>query len=212
MSLDEQLKSLELQKNYSEMINELRINESAMTLWYAKLSSLMAEERPQIAGMLQSLEEISQTITTLLRKCTMFMDEHFSPVPVEIEASTTISAPTPDLSNRERDDVFSLGSLRTLAQTLPQKEIDREKVQSVKFWYITGGGKSEALDLTFSGKDYFTNVLISVLTQIEGITDNEEFSVSPLGFNPLLLPQFESSLDQILTSYANEFTLIKFYP
>ena len=212
MSLDEKLKSMELQKNYSEMINELRINESAMTLWYAKLSSLMAEERPQIAGMLQSLEEISQTITTLLRKCTMFMDENFSPVPVEIEASTTISAPTPDLSNRERDDVFSLGSLRTLAQTLPQKEIDKEKVQSVKFWYITGGGKSEALDLTFSEKDYFTNVLISVLTQIEGLTDNEEFSVSPLGFNPLLLPQFESSLDQILTSYANEFTLIKFYP
>ncbi|PWI47350.1 hypothetical protein CEE45_12205 [Candidatus Heimdallarchaeota archaeon B3_Heim] len=212
MSLDEKLKSLELQRNYSEMINELRINESAMTLWYAKLSSLMAEERPQIAGMLQSLEEISQTITTLLRKCTMFMDEHFSPVPVEIAASTTISAPTPDLSKRERDDVFSLGSLRTLAQTLPQKEIDKEKAQSVKFWYITGGGKSEALDLTFSEKDYFTNVLISVLTQIEGITDNEEFSVSPLGFNPLLLPQFESSLDQILTSYANEFTLIKFYP
>ncbi|MHA1977637.1 MAG: hypothetical protein ACW98I_12090 [Candidatus Hodarchaeales archaeon] len=211
MTLDEKLKSLELQKNFSEMINELRINESAKTLWYAKISSLMAEDRPQIAGMLQSLEEISQTITTLLRKCTMFLDENFSSVPVEIEASTTVGTPTPDSLNRERDDVFSLGSLRSFSQTLPQKEIDREKTVSAKFWYITASGKSESLDLTFSEKEYLANVLISVLTQIEGVSDNEEFSVSPLGYNPLLIPQFETSFDQILSSYSEEFTLIKFY-
>ncbi|MHA1994803.1 MAG: hypothetical protein ACW97Z_09700 [Candidatus Hodarchaeales archaeon] len=211
MSLDERMKSLELQKNYSEMINELRINESAKTLWYAKLSSLMAEDRPQIAGMLQSLEEISQTITTLLRRCTMFLDENFAPVPVDIEASTTIGTPTPDLSSRERDDVFSISSLRSFIQRLPQKETDKEQATSVKFWYITAKGKSESIDLSFSEKEFFANVLVSVLTQIEGVKDDEEFSVSPLGFNPLLLPQFETSLDQILSSYSEEFTLIKFY-
>ncbi len=211
MSLDEKMKSLELQKNYSEMINELRINESAKTLWYAKLSSLMAEDRPQIAGMLQSLEEISQTMTTLLRKCTMFLDENFAPVPVDIEASTTIGTPTPDLSSRERDDVFSISSLRSFIQRLPQKETDKEQPTSVKFWYITAKGKSESIDLSFSEKEYFANVLVSVLTQIEGVKDDEKFSVSPLGFNPLLLPQFETSLDQILSSYSEEFTLIKFY-
>ena len=211
MSLDEKLKSLELQKNYSEMINELRINESAKTVWYAKLSSLMAEDRPQIAGMLQSLEEISQTMTTILRRCTMFLDENFAPLPVEIEASTTIGTPIPDSANRERDDVFSLVTLRSFIQTLPQKEMDKEKTALVKFWYITTGGKSESLELTFSEKEYLANVLISVLTQIEGVTDNEEFSVSPLGFNPLLFPQFETSIDQVLSSYSDEFTLIKFY-
>ena len=211
MSLDEKMKSLELQKKYSEMINELRINEAASTLWYAKLSSLMAEDRPQIAGMLQSLEEISQTITTLLRKCTMFLDENFAPVPIDIEASTTIGTPTPDSMDRERDDVFSLNSLRTFLQGLPPKELDKEPTTSVKFWFITTTGKSESIDLTFPEKEYFVNVLISVLSQIEGVKDNEEFSVSPLGFNPLLLPQFETSLDQILSTYLEEFTLIKFY-
>ncbi len=211
MSLDEKLKSLELQKKYSEMINELRISESANTLWYAKISSLMAEDRPQIAGILQSLEELSQTITTLLRKCTMFLDDNFSPIPVEIEASTTIGTPTPDSVSRERDDIFSLGSLRSLIQTLPSKELDREKTTTVKFWYITAGGKSESLDLQVSENEYLANVLIAVLTKIEGVTDNEEYSVSPLGFNPLLLPQFETAIAQILTSYSDEFTLIKFY-
>lgn len=211
MSLEEKLKSLELQKNYSEMINELRISESAKTLWYAKISSLMAEDRPQIAGMLQSLEEMSQTITTLLRKCTMFLDENFSPVPVEIEASTTIGTPPPDSVSRERDDVFSLSSLRSLIQSLPQKEVEKEKTVTAKFWYITADGKSESLEITVPEKEYFANVLKSVLTRIEGVTDSEEFSVSPLGYNPLLLPQFETSTDQILSSYSEDFTLIKFY-
>ncbi len=210
MSLEEKLKSLENSKNYSEMVNELRQNESSMTLWYAKLASLMAEDHPQIAGMLQSLEEISHTTTTLLRKCVMQLDETYAPIPVEIQASTTIGSSTPDSVIRERDDIFSLSSLKTLLQSYtPKEELSGEK-KSIKFWYILGG-QNESVELEFSDNEYFLNILIKVLTQIKGLSEDEEFSVSPLGYDPLLLTQFENSVNQILASYSSEFTLIKFY-
>jgi hypothetical protein len=210
MGFEEKLKSLENSKNFLEMINELRQNESSMTLWYAKLSSLTLEEYPETAGVLQSLEELSQTMTTLLRKCALQLDETYSPIPVEIQASTTISSPQPDSISRDRDDIFSLSSLRTLLNSYPPKEATSTEQETLKFWYIMGG-QNESVELSFPANEYFGNALMKVLSQIEGVSEEEEFSVSPLGYDPLLLPQFENAVSQVLTSYADEFTLIKFY-
>jgi len=210
LSLEEKLKSLENSKDYLEMVNQLRQNESLLTSWYGKLSSLLVEERPQIAGMLQSLEEISITTTTLLRKCVMLLDDDYSPVPVDIEASTTIGSPTPDTVIRERDDVFSLSSLNSIKQSLPTKEVSPGDEQLLKVWYITGG-QNECIELSFAENKPLLDAIIAVLSKIEGLNDDEEFSISPLGFDPILVAQFETSVSQILSSYTDEFTLIKFY-
>lgn len=210
MSLEEKLKSLEGAHDYSEMINELRKAESALTHWYAKLGSLLTEEHPQLAGVLQSVEEISQTTTTLLRRCSMFLDDSFAPVPTEIEASTTISAQGQDQASRERDDVFSLTSLSNIQHELPSKTDLSSTEVTMKFWYIRGGN-NESLEINIPENDYFLSTLVKVLNQIGDLESNEEFSVSPLGFNPLLLPQFESTASQIINTYTDEFTLIKFY-
>ncbi|MHA1940641.1 MAG: hypothetical protein ACXACP_11620 [Candidatus Hodarchaeales archaeon] len=210
MSLEEKLKSLEGAHDYSEMVNELRKAESALTHWYAKLGSLLTEDHPQLAGMLQSVEEISQTTTTILRRCSMLLDESFASVPAEIQASTTISTQSQEQPSRDRDDVFSLTSLTSILQELPTKtELSNTEVM-VKFWFIIEG-KNESVELNIPENEYFISIIIKVLNQIENLTQNEEFSVSPLGFNPLLLPQFENSVSQIVNSYSNEFTLIKFY-
>ncbi|MHA1206618.1 MAG: hypothetical protein ACTSSO_03495 [Candidatus Hodarchaeales archaeon] len=210
MSLEEKLKSLENTKDYSEMVNQLRQNESLLTSWYAKLSSLLLEERPQIAGMLQSLEELSITTTTLLRKCTMLLDDEYSPVPADILASTTIGTPPPDTVVRDRDDVFSISSLKSIQQSLPAKEVSPGNEQALKVWYIAGG-QNECIELSFPDNKYFNDVIIAALSKIEGLNDNEEFSISPLGYDPILVAQFESSINQIISSFTNEFTLIKFY-
>ncbi len=210
MSLEEKLKSLENSKDYLEMVNQLRQNESLLTSWYGKLSSLLVEERPQIAGILQSIEELSITSTTLLRKCTMLLDEDYSPVPADIQASTTIGTSPQDTVSRDRDDIFSLSSLKSIQQTLQPKEVSPGNEQTLKVWYITGG-KNEAVDLSFPENKPFLEAIIAVLSKVDEIKDDEEFSISPLGYDPILVTQFESSVNQILSSYTNEFTLIKFY-
>lgn len=210
MSLEEKLKSLEHSKDYLEMVNQLRQNESLLTSWYGRLSSLLLEERPQIAGILQSIEELSITSTTLLRKCTMLLDEDYSPVPADIQASTTIGTSTQDTVSRDRDDIFSLSSLKSIQQTLQPKEVSPGTEQALKVWYITGG-KNEAVDLSFPENKPFIEAIIAVLLKVGEIKDDEEFSISPLGYDPILVAQFESSVNQILSSYTNEFTLIKFY-
>jgi hypothetical protein len=210
MSLEEKLKSLENSKDYLEMVNQLRQNESILTSWYAKLSSLLIDEKPQISGMLQSLEEISITTTTLLRKCSMLLDEEYSPVPVDTQASTTISSPSPDTVSRDRDDIFSVLSLKSIQQSLPAKEVSKGNEQELKVWYIAGG-KNECIELSFSENRPFLDAIMAVLGKIEGLNDNEEFSISPLGYDPILIAQFENSINQVLSSYTNEFTLIKLY-
>jgi len=210
LSLEEKLKSLENSKDYLEMVTQLRQNESLLTSWYAKLGSALVEERPQIAGMLQSIEELSITTTTLLRKCTMLLDDDYSPVPSDIQASTTIGSPTPDTVVRERDDVFSLSSLKSIQQSLPAKEEITGDEQVLKVWYIAGG-QNECVELSFPGNKHFIDVIIAVLSKIEGLNDDEEFSISPLGYDPILVAQFENSINQVISSYTDEFTLIKFY-
>ncbi len=210
MSLEEKLKSLENTKDYLEMVNQLRQNESLLTSWYAKLSSLLLEERPQIAGMLNSLEEISITTTTLLRKCTMLLDDDYSPVPSDIQASTTIGSSTPEAAVRERDDIFSVSSLKSIQQSLPTKGVSQGNEQMLKVWYIASG-QNESIELSFRDNQFFIDAIIAVLLKIEGLNDDEEFSISPLGFDPILVAQFGNSINQIVSSYTDEFTLIKFY-
>lgn len=192
------------------MVNQLRQNESLLTSWYAKLSSLLVEDRPQIAGILQSIEELSITTTTLLRKCTMLLDEDYSPVPVDIQASTTIGTSTSETVPRDRDDIFSLSSLLAIQKSLPTKDVPPSNEQVLKVWYIAGG-QNESVELSFPDNKHFIDVIIAALSKIEGLKDDEEFSISPLGYDPILVAQFENSINHILTSYTDEFTLIKFY-
>ncbi len=132
-------------------------------------------------------------------------------MPTEIQASTTIGTQTKEQLSRDRDDVFSLTSLNNIMQNLPSKtDLSKSTTATVKFWFIREG-KNESVEMNIPENEYFITILIKVLKQIENLQLNEEFSVSPLGFNPLLLPQFENSIDQIISSYSNEFTLIKFY-
>ena len=208
--LEEKLKSLENTKDYSEIINQLRQHESMLTSWYAKLSSSLLEDKPQVAGMLESIEELSLTTTTLLRKCTMLLSDDYSPVPADIPASTTIGTSTPEVTTRDRDDVFSLSSLKSIEQTLPAKETSEGSEQLLKVWYIASG-QNECIEVTVPENQPFLGALIAVLSKIEGLNNDEEFSISPLGYDPILVAQFENTINQIITSYTNEFTLIKFY-
>ncbi len=204
----ERLKELETTQNYSEMLEELRKHESLTTQAYNRLSSLITN--PTIAGILKALEEMSISATSLLRHCTALLEEEIIAAPLtgETEVSSTIAAPA-DVS-RDRDNMFTLDSLKTLLSEIPPSEISEEgTVIKGKFWYIKGG-KNESIELTLSEKRIFGKILLDLLRQIE-VGSNEKFSISPLGYEALLSYQLQNSFGQIVKTYGEEFTLIKLY-
>jgi hypothetical protein len=206
--LDEKMKELKDQQNYQEMITLLRKHEANATQWYAQLSSLLSEQNPTITGILQALEQVSLSITSLLRNCNAMLEDSLISVPIETEPSTTIA--TGETSSRERDDTFTLNDLKTVIDGLPSHDISKDdKHQELKFWYIVSG-KNESIEISIKEKEYFGKALTQVLDKID-IGADEKFSVSPLGYEAILSPQMQSNVTQIVKSYGNEFTLIKLY-
>ncbi len=206
--LDEKMKDLKDQQNYQEMIKLLRKYEANATQWYAELSSLFSEQNPTITGILQALEQVSLSITSLLRKCNELLEDSFITVPIETEPSTVIA--TSETSSRERDDIFTLNNLKTIIDRLPSHSISKDdKDLDLKFWYIVSG-KNESIEISIQEKEYFGKALMQVLDKIN-IGADERFSISPLGFEAILAPQIQSSVSQIAKSYGNEYTLIKLY-
>ncbi|MFX0084618.1 MAG: hypothetical protein ACFFAU_03010 [Candidatus Hodarchaeota archaeon] len=206
--LDEKMKELKDQQNYQEMIKLLRKHEAKATQWYAQLSSLFSEENPTITGILQAIEQVSLSITSLLRNCNELLEDSFIKVPIETEPSTVIA--TSETSSRERDDTFTLNGLKTIVDRLPSLSISEDdKVLDLKFWYILSG-KNESLEISIQEKEYFGKAILQVLDQIN-IGVDESFSVSPLGFEAILSPQIQTAVNQIVKSYGKEFTLIKLY-
>ncbi|MFX1286541.1 MAG: hypothetical protein ACFFB5_23090 [Promethearchaeota archaeon] len=204
----ERLKELETTQNYSEMLDEIRKHESLATQAYARLSSLITN--PEIAGILKALEEISISATSLLRHCTTLLEEEVvvAPLAGETEVSSTIATPV-DVS-RDRDNMFTLDSLKTLISEIPPSEISKEDTKVTgKFWFIKGG-KNESIELSLSEKEIFGKILLDILKQIE-VGSDEKFSISPLGYEALLGYQLLNSFGQIIKAYGGEFTLIKLY-
>lgn len=204
----ERLKELETAQNYTEMLNELRKYESISTQAYSRISSLITNQT--VAGILKALEEISVSMTSLLRHCSTLLEEEIIEVPAagETEVSSTIAA-TADIS-RERDDTFTLDVVESLVSKITPDEPTKETTTlSVKFWYIKGG-QNESIDLTVSEKEIFGKILLNLLKQIQ-VSPDEKFSISPLGYEALLRYQFNNSIGQIVKSYGEEFTLIKLY-
>lgn len=205
--IHERLKELENAQEYDKMIDELRKHE-AVTHWYSKLSSKMEETNSMISGILYSVEQLSLTITTLLRHCTSLIEHPTPPTPAETEASTLISIK--GSISRDRDDIFSISTLGEILAELPLKESDASEKILFSFWIIVGG-ENKKIEITVSGAEYFAKALQEALSKIEEIKPNDAFSVSPLGYDALLLPQFRNSASQTHKSYGNEFTLIKLF-
>jgi hypothetical protein len=206
--LDERLKELETAQNYSEMLNLLKKHESDLTKAYTYVRTLI--ENPTIIGILKALEEMSISATSLLRHSIDLLDEEIIEAPIkgDIEVSSSISAPME--ITRDRDNIFSLNSLNDLAGEFPIKEISRDDVKiSIKFWYIKSA-QNESIELEISEKEVFGVVLQNVLKKIEADPD-ENFSISPLGYDALLKHQFLNSIAQLTKLYGEEFTLIKMY-
>ncbi len=203
----ERLKELENAQDYAKMIEELRKHE-AVTHWYSKLSSTLEEDNPMVSGVLYSIEQLSLTLTTLLRHCSALMEQPIPPTPVETEASTTISLK--DTTSRDRDDIFSLNTLEGIIAGLPAKDSESGETVTLNFWIILGG-ENKKIEVSLSGADYFVKALKGALSKNEEIKPEEKFSVSPLGYDALLVPQFSNSISQTQKSYGNEFTLIKLF-
>ncbi len=204
--LDEKLKELRDQQNYKEMINVLRKHEAMAIEWYTQLSST-SELDPTINGIFLALEQISLSMTSLLRKCSNLLEDSEISISIESEPSTGI--PVGDTSSRERDDTFTANILNGLIQNYPSHEVSKEETQELKFWYIISG-KNESLEISVPQKEYFGESLTQVMEKI-GIGLDEKFSVSPLGYEAILLPQMQNNVSTIVKSYGNEFTLIKLF-
>ncbi|UCE14770.1 MAG: hypothetical protein JSV04_06210 [Candidatus Heimdallarchaeota archaeon] len=202
------MKELETAQNYTEMLNELRKHESLSTQAYSRISSLITNQT--VVGILKALEEMSVSMTSLLRHCSTLLEEEIIEVPAagETEASSTIAVTTD--TTRERDDTFTLGIMESLVSEFPSGEATKEGATlEVKFWYIKGG-QNESIELTVSEKKVFGKILLNLLKQIE-VSSDEKFSISPLGYEALLRHQFSSSIGHIVKTYGEEFTLIKLY-
>ena len=204
--LDEKLKELRDQQNYKEMINVLRKHEAMAIEWYTQLSST-SELEPTINGIFLALEQISLSMTSLLRKCSNLLEDSEISISIESEPSTGI--PVGDTSSRERDDTFTANILNGLIQNYPSHEVSKEETQELKFWYIISG-KNESFEISVPQKEYFGESLAQVMEKI-GIGLDEKFSVSPLGYEAILLPQMQNNVSTIVKSYGNEFTLIKLF-
>ncbi|MFX0124957.1 MAG: hypothetical protein ACFFAE_15100 [Candidatus Hodarchaeota archaeon] len=204
----ERLKELETTQNYSEMLNELRKHESISTQAYSRIRSLITN--PTIAGILQALEEMSVSATSLLRHCSDLMEDETVAVPLaaEAEASSTISVSADAM--RDRDNMFGLDDLQTLLSEIQPKEVSEEGATiTATFWYIKGG-KNESIKLDLPEREIFGKIIIDLLKQIE-VASDEKFSISPLGYEVLLRHQLQNSFGQIVKTYGEEFTLIKLY-
>ena len=204
--LDEKLKELRDQQNYKEMINVLRKHEAMAIEWYTQLSSI-SELDPTLNGIFLALEQISLSMTSLLRKCSDLLEDSEISISIESEPSTSIKVG--DTSSRERDDTFTVTILNELIQDYPSHEVPKEETQELKFWYIISG-KNESLEISVPQKEYFGKSLTQVMEKI-GIGLDEKFSVSPLGYEAILLPQMQSTVSKIVKIYGNEFTLIKLF-
>jgi len=204
----ERLKELETAQDYSEMLNELRKHESISTQAYARVSSLI--NNPTIAGILKALEEMSVSATSLLRHCSDLMEDETiaAPLAAEADVSSTISVSAE--TTRDRDNMFSLDDLQILLSEISPKEVSEDSVTiSATFWYIKGG-KNESIELSLSEREIFGKIIFDILKQIE-VGADEKFSISPLGYEALLLHQLQNSFGQIVKAYGEEFTLIKLY-
>ncbi len=204
--LDEKLKELRDQQNYKEMINMLRKHEAMAIEWYTQLSSI-SELDPTVNGIFLALEQISLSMTSLLRKCSDLFEDSEISISIESEPSTGITVG--DTSSRERDDTFTVNILNGLIQDFPSHEVTKEEIQELKFWHIISG-KNESLEISVPQKEYFGESLTQVMEKI-GIGLDEKFSVSPLGYEAILLPQMQNNVSTIVKSYGNEFTLIKLF-
>ena len=204
----ERLKELETTQNFTEMLSQLRKHESMSTQAYSQIRSLITN--PTVAGILQALEEMSISATSLLRHCTTLLEEEIIDVPLAggTEVSHSLDAPTE--TSRERDDMFTLNSLERILREGPTIELSQEDITvTARFWYITEG-KNESIEVTMSEKETIGKILLNVLNQIE-VKQEEKFSISPLGYDPLLHHQFHNSFGHIVKTYGEEYTLIKLY-
>jgi len=205
--LDEKMKELKDQQNYAEMVTLLRKYEANATQWYTQLSSILSEQDPTMTGIFLALEQISISMTSLLRKCNTLLEDGITSIPLEAEPSMSIAVG--ETSTRERDDKFTLNKLKAILENLPSQELTKDDQEELKFWYIISG-KNESREISLSKKEYFGKALTNAIDQI-GISSDEKFSISPLGYEALLSTQMQSTVSQIVKSYGNEFTLIKLY-
>ena len=204
----ERLKELETTQNFTEMLTELRKHESISTQAYSQIRSLIPN--PTVSGILHALEEMSISATSLLRHCTTLLEEEIVEVPLagETEVSHTIAAPIE--TSRERDDMFTLNSLEGILREGPRIEVSEEDTTvTARFWFIKEG-KNESIEVIKSEKETIGKILLDILNQIE-VERDEKFSISPLGYDPLLQHQFHNSFGHIVKTYGTEFTLIKLF-
>lgn len=210
--MQERLKELEATQDFAKMIEELKKHEIDATQAYTRLQSVIQDET--ILGILKALEEISVSVTSLLRHCSVLLGEaEFieAPLPSETPPDTDSTTPTIVEPIRDRDDTFSLSSLKSLSQEFPQSEISSSDEQiTVKFWFISETGNQIAVERTKSVKETFGTILLSVLKEVQ-VKPEEKFSVAPLGFENLLQHQFLSSLGSVAKSYSEDFTLVKLF-
>jgi hypothetical protein len=208
----ERLKELEVTQDFANMIEELKKHETEATQAYTQLQSVIEDET--ILGILKALEEISVSVTSLLRHCSVLLgDAEFieAPLPTEPTLDAASSTPTGVEPVRDRDDIFSLSSLKNLSEEFPHVETAMGDAQiTAKFWFITETGEQIAVEKTKSEKETFGKILLSVLDEVK-VKPEEKFSVSPLGYENLLQHQFFNSLGSIIKSYSEDFTLIKLY-
>lgn len=204
----ERLKELETSQNFTEMLSELRKHESVSTQAYSQIRSLITN--PTVAGILHALEEMSITSSSLLRHCTTLLEEEIIVVPLARETEVSHSIAAPIEISRERDDMFTLNSLeRILREGLAVEVSEDDLTATARFWYIKEG-KNESIEVTKSEKDTIGKILLNILNQIE-VEKDEKFSISPLGYDPLLQHQFHNSFGHIVKTYGEEYTLIKLY-
>ncbi|MFW9778873.1 MAG: hypothetical protein ACFFE8_08465 [Candidatus Heimdallarchaeota archaeon] len=208
----ERLKELEVAQDFASMIEELKKHETEATQAYTRLQSVIQDEN--ILGILKALEEISVSITSLLRHCSTLLGEaEFVEAPTLSETSIDAgsSIPTGIEPVRDRDDVFSLTSLRILSEEFPKIEVTSDDTRvTARFWFISESGEQLAVERTKSEKETFGNVLLSVLNEVKAKPE-EKFSVAPLGFENLLQYQFHNSIGSLTKSYSEDFTLIKLF-
>jgi hypothetical protein len=177
---------------------------------YSTWSSLTYDKYPRISTLLQALEQAANMQASLLRQCLDLYtsgDADFTPIVVSRGTDTDDwkeETPKPERI-KTIEDIYTINKLKESIDFWPDGEKSDETVKLI-FWYIKEG-KNESVEMEIPGHRNFGQILIEVMDKAYS-NETGNFSVSPLGFEPLTLEEFRLSAQAVISKYDYEFTII----
>lgn len=205
---EEKLREFEEGKDFKSLIQYILKHERELPLIYANWHRIMFDLNPRVSSLLQALEHIAMLETSIINQIIDLViekdDGAIAPVMQHsFEEGAEWTKPSTQAENR--DNIFTINSLNQIISGVEDTEPVEEKVDLV-FWYIKGG-QNESKTVNVPANQHFGKILHKIIEE-GGFEKEAKFSISPLGFDPLLLHEIDTNAKGIIDKYDYELTLV----